>query len=484
MTIFSRIIMERINTFTIEKFKAFDEKIEFLFENKNALIFGENGSGKTSFYDAMKMAFFNKRLENDKIPASKTPEDRNEMLRQLYESYCNAKNKQPFLLTINGTSYKDLNRENYKVFLLTYKDFKLGTDELLLRDKLDKLFFDYGDYNLDYLLNTFSEDLIEEINKTLENNFSESISIRTDKSDRYRCTLIDKNANLEYARNLSHYYNEAKIHLILLIIYINIFILLADKMKLNLLVLDDFITSLDATNRAFVLEYIFDIVGKDDSIQLFILTHNVSFFNLSKYYINNNLKFKEREKWEYFNFYTLGESHKLYKSPDDSIKEIEEDLKNAQKSPEDIGNKTRKIFEIQVHEIAKILASGGVEETSIVLDRLVAKSPIYHKNEKNVYNLLDELEKILTDNFFSKETKVDKISSKINEYKKNKGEIENLCELLRRMRFFQKISLHPTSHGKLGLTATSRKEIEESFQLIKQIYKSIDNLKGKNVINM
>ena len=478
--------MERINTFIIEKFKAFDEKIEFLFENKNALIFGENGSGKTSFYDAMKMAFFNKRLENDKIPASKTPEDRNEMLRQLYESYCNAKNKKSFSLTINKLSYKDLNRENYKVFLLTYNDFKLDNDELLLREKLIKLFFDYGDDNnyLEYILSTFSEDLVKEINETLVNTFSESISISIDKSDKYRCTLIDKNANLEYARNLSHYYNEAKIHLILLVIYINIFILLKDKEKLNLLVLDDFITSLDATNRAFVLKYIFNIVGEDDSIQLFILTHNVSFFNLSKHYINNYLESKESEKWEYFNFYTLGEYHKLYKSSDDNITKIEEDFKKGQKSLEDIGNRTRKIFEIQVHEIAKILATGGLEETSVLLDRLVTKSPIYHKSEKKVYNLLHELEKILDIKSISKEMKVDKILDKIEEYKKNEKEIENLCEILKRMRFFQKISLHPTSHGKLGLTATSHKEIEESFRLIKQIHESINNLKEKNVINM
>jgi chromosome segregation ATPase len=46
-----------MNSIEIRKFKAFKDKIIVNFENKNLLIYGENGSGKTSIYEAIKLVY-------------------------------------------------------------------------------------------------------------------------------------------------------------------------------------------------------------------------------------------------------------------------------------------------------------------------------------------------------------------------------------------------------------------------------------------
>jgi len=45
--------MSKINKLILENFKFFNGKEEFNFEGKNVLIYGENGSGKSSIYWAL-----------------------------------------------------------------------------------------------------------------------------------------------------------------------------------------------------------------------------------------------------------------------------------------------------------------------------------------------------------------------------------------------------------------------------------------------
>ena len=80
-------------------------------------------------------------------------------------------------------------------------------------------------------------------------------------------------------------------------------------------------------------------------------------------------------------------------------------------------------------------------------------------------------------------TMSNKIIAAIDEYK-NDPDLDNLRKLLLKMTLFQKVSLHPTSHGTLGLTPASVKEIKESIQLVKKIEDCIGKLKDKNVANV
>lgn len=476
--------MGAIDNLELIHFKAFDNSIRFHCEGKNLLVFGENGSGKTSFFDAMKMAFFYDRLENAKIFPSDTPEDAREKRKQLYESYRNAKDKSTrFFIKINNDDYTALTRSNYKVFLLTQDDFNLKNDCVLLEDILSRLFFDLDSLTSRDLLQSISDDLVVAVNKSLKDQFSESVIVSIDKGDKFRCVLSDLDGKLEYGKNLSHYFNEGKIHLILIIIYINIFFLIADKNKNNILILDDIITSLDATNRAYVLRFLFNTISKQESLQWFILTHNVSYYNLTKYYINKFLPDTEKSNWRYFNLYNLGDAHKLYPQDDDTIDKVEQDFSSGTVALDSLGNRIRQLFEIQVHELAKIIISGGIEESKDILRRLINGNPIYFKGGKNIYDLVNKLESLAKVTTFTRDTLSSKILAAINEYK-NDLNLANIRTLLNQMILFQKVSLHPTSHGTLGLTPVSEKELEESIQLVKKIEASIGDLRDKNVTNV
>jgi len=56
--------VKKINKLTLENFKFFNGIEEFKFEGKNILMYGENGSGKSSIYWAL-YTFFQSSLKND-----------------------------------------------------------------------------------------------------------------------------------------------------------------------------------------------------------------------------------------------------------------------------------------------------------------------------------------------------------------------------------------------------------------------------------
>lgn len=475
--------MGTINTFELSHFKAFDAPVEFKLQGKNALIFGENGSGKTSVYEGLKMAFFHDRLEATAIPASATPEDANAIRTRLYESYRNARSNTVFSLKIDGSSYEMLNQDSYKVYLLTHDDFELKDGSIILQKLLERAFFIFAPETAASFMGMFCDDLEAAVNNSLQHEFSETVRIRIEKGDGYRCVLTDLDGKLSYGTNLNLYFNEGKIHLILIAIFINVFLLLADKRKTNILVLDDFITSLDATNRAFVLRFLFSHIRKQESLQVLLLTHNVSFFNLIKHYINKYLPDAEKSNWVYFNLYNMGNEHKLYLQNEDTIDQVEKDYNNGAVTLENLGNRIRKLFEIQVHELAKIVISGGVEESKDILSRMMKGKPTYFNNGKDVFDLVKSLETLAKVSAFDKATLSEKILETINDYK-NDPELNLLREMLKQITLFQKVSLHPTSHGMLGLAPVSQKELKESLTLIKKIERQISNLKDSNVVNV
>lgn len=476
--------MGAIDSLELYHFKAFEDDVKFKFEGKNSLVFGENGSGKTSFYEALKLAFFNDKLESSKISSFDTPEDANAKRNQMYESFRNANDtSMRFTIKINGDDYTVLARNDYRVFLVTHADFELHDDCILLEETLGRLFFDFNVETPKGLLQMICDDLEYAVNTTLENQFSETVRVSIDRGEGFRCILSDLDGHLAYGTNISHYFNEGKIHLILIIIYINAFLLMTDSQKNNILVLDDIITSLDATNRAFVLRFLFDSVKRQESLQMFLLTHNVSFYNLTKHYINNYLTQEEQNNWTFYTLYNLGNQHKLYPQDEDTIEKVETDFQSGNTPIETLGNRIRQLFEIDVQELAKIIITGGLEESKNILVRLANGNPIYYKDGKDVFELVKILEgkaKIIA---FTSEQLSKELLDTIEDFK-NDPDLANIRELLRHMTLFQKISLHPTSHGVLGLTPVSTKEIKESIQLVKKLEGCLGSLRDKNVINM
>lgn len=475
--------MSGINSLQIEHFKAFDDSKDFQFLGRNVLIYGENGSGKTSVYDALRMAFFSNRLESLEIKPSMQPEEANEIKRRLYDSYRHVKSASPFSIKIDTIPYTSIARDDYKLFLITHDDFELHEDEIKLSSVLGKVFFDYGTEEVGSILSTVSDALEVDVNRTLQEYFSETIQIHIEKGDDYRCILSDLNGALSQGKNLSRYFNEGKLHLVLLIIYITTAILLKDVAKQNVIVLDDFITSLDAANRVFVVRYLFEMVAKDASFQTIVLTHNVSFYNLIKHYVSKHLTNAEKANWQMLNFYNYGEGHRFYPQDDDTLERVEHDLQRGTVPVEDLGNRVRKLFEAKVIEISKIIVSGGIEESGNILGRMFEGKPLYYKEANDVFKLIDELSDLANSGETDGASLSSAILATIGGYKTD-PDLENLRKDLRSISLFQKVSLHPTSHGSISFQPASVKEIKESIVIIQKLNDCIRSIKGRNLANM
>ena len=167
---------------------------------------------------------------------------------------------------------------------------------------------------------------------------------------------------------------------------------------------------------------------------------------------------------------------------DDSIEKIEEDLKNGA-TLENAGNRIRQIFEIQVHTLAKIIISGGIEDSKNILARLKNGEPIYYNNGKDVFDLVNRIESYANVLSFDKNTLSNKILTEINSYK-NDASLTSLRVILKEMTLFQKVSLHPTSHGTEGLTPVSQKELKESLALVKKIAGHLKSIDRPDIVNM
>jgi len=141
-----------------------------------------------------------------------------------------------------------------------------------------------------------------------------------------------------------------------------------ENTKKNVLILDDFITSLDVSNRTFLMRYILEVFSE---FQILILTHNVYFYNLIIYLVNDIYKIKD--KWQFANLYEIGNEHKIYMNPSkkkglklDTLAIKLESLTEATIATS--GNEFRQKFEILLYEFSKILMVGGVEDTKNILN--------------------------------------------------------------------------------------------------------------------
>ena len=92
--------------------------------------------------------------------------------------------------------------------------------------------------------------------------------------------------------DFKNHFNEAKLKLISIAIYFALAKKYETDSELKLLVLDDFLTSLDMANRKLIMQYILE---NFEEYQKIILTHNLQFSNL----IIELLKMRDEEKeWD------------------------------------------------------------------------------------------------------------------------------------------------------------------------------------------
>lgn len=481
---------EKIENIIVEKFKAFKEKTTFDIKKRNLLVYGENGAGKSSVFDALKLVFFYKRIR-DKHQVGATPEEQRERWNSFLSKKYNHLNETEFVVKVNDnnlqTFIEHADYNDYHVCMINNSDIQVG-EYISYRQLMEKVYF-HGDVN-SLMQDEESTDYISlEVNKDLKESFKEeNVTVAISVENDLKCSLKGPWSDDAYIENIRDYFNEAIINLIVLLLLFNTIKVLEEKErgKVWILVLDDIITSLDASNRVLLMRYIH---VKFSKYQKFVFTHNISFYNLWIYTINN-LK-KETEQWKYMNIYNCGGKHKVYeyKQPKDKentmSQKLRDRLDSGNEDLQDLGNDIRRYFEVLLHEFSKIVHVGGKNECAHILNRLESGQTVYlYKDEKNhiktADDMLDHMKGII--GLERNDIMMTTFRRKSADYRANKFLSQTVLPVLNELRMYQKLSMHPLSHAHLqGVPTYTEKELSITIALLGKFESVVNELMNFDV---
>ena len=530
----------KIQKIHIKYFKAYED-FSIDFNKNNCLIYGENGTGKSSLYEALHSIFYYDNVRNiSKIKIEEDYKNRSFKNKDIEiclnlddgktisiesdeinnndfvyfnnsgkkigdkvifpnfyfanEKILNRLVKENFYIAIKDTlsfyfkqfcSIADANEDsNYKPYhtesvFHEFKDIEAlkrkilnenikpenETEDLYIRRIIESKIKQQNQY-LKIILNKIPQD---KINSILKDKFKENISIsfdfegaRLDDSDILKFIepkIKIKINNEDYKGKLYHHFNEAKLKLISVAIYFAIAKQYENSKPggFKLLVLDDFLSSLDMANRKYIMQYILD---EFKDYQKIILTHNLHFFNL----IIKLLKLNNTESdWECKKLFIFDDKPEIYDHHTSYISRAEEELKKA--NLDTATNLLRKEFERICSEFEEVLQIGKKEEMKIIIENLknTSKIPFYNAY-KNLIKILENFEDIIGKKCNSLATLQDYI-------KKQKDSILKFdkCKIkeIKINDFIKNILLNPMSHYDIEIECYQKELIDAAEQLKK-----------------
>lgn len=472
-----------INHLRLEHFKGFKEPAELALDGKNVLVFGENGAGKSSLYQALRVIFHSQELFNREIPSTTTdPLDRKNAENDVLARYNYQKTPlTAFTLHIDNTDYKTYATAGYDVSMIGQEDIRVEK-EVDLVDLLGKSLVGIAK-PADFIKD--KKNTIETVvNSLLKNYFcEENLSIAfTYRDPKWVLTVKDSSRD-QFDRNerLTDYFNEAKLHIIKLLILLTAVLYNGAKEagKQRVLVLDDVLTSMDAANRTIFIKL---LVKYFQEYQKIVLTHSVSFFNLAEH--SFSVAYQQSDQWKLFQIIEHpGNSVIEEREPQDDAQKINKDLRRGV-SLSTIGNRVRKHFEYLVRETSQLLYTGGLSETTQLLTSIMNKKKLYYyfdttdKKPKTVYDLIEELTTII-DAAPTTPLKT-QLSPVIAQYASG-TELESLRDVLCEMVMYQKVSMHPLSHSTGAIPLATQRECERSVSLLIEMEKRLGSLIGRDM---
>ncbi len=448
----------------IEKFKAFNNEITIDTQNKNFVLYGENGAGKSSIYEALRVVFFKNRLEQE-IPTANTPEDQEAYNQDFWNKYNNQITNDNFVLKVNDTNYLNFDTSSYQVFMVSLSELK-ERDNLQLTELLDRYFFDISHID-EFCANNYSS-LQSKVNQSL-NEFNENITITIDNEDDFKIKIKDNQRNFERKVEIKRFFNEAKLNIVtLLLLFHSIILSEKEEDKIKLLILDDFITSLDVSNRTYILKFLFDNFS---DFKLMIFTHNINFYNLILYFVKEIYK---KRDYKFANLYEINGSNKIfYKDEIDTVRKIRKKYKSDTTQLETIGNRIRQKFERLLYELSKALMVGSVEESKKIIERIADGKSIYFQNKKDANDLVDEIDRII--NLENPQDLQNSLQRKVNKYKSE--EFQQLKQIIQDLKIYRKVTMNQMSHATdYGMTQFTTTEIERTLELLEKLEQIIKQI--------
>lgn len=455
-----------MNTIVIENFKAFHNQATLKTGGKNILICGENGSGKTSLFEAFRFAYHREMLYDKLYDPSTLAVERKARIADFIGNFNNVLNQaKQFTITIDGVNSLSFSPANEEAYCVSREKI-VSRDSLRLEDILRAI--DMPDNDIATFVDTWQKAILDEVNNHLQKDFSENIFVSVLNDGSQRLQINDKTRNLGKYEKLSNYFNEAKLNLVVLLLMLScVYIqILHDEGKHHVLVCDDLVTSLDMTNRHMMIKY---IESTFPNAQKIIFTHNVSFFNLFQYVIKNT--YNDGANWDYFSMYETEKEHYIYKFDEFTVESIRQDIR-SNTDPIQVGNKMRRRLEQLLVEFARLYSCDiSLQSTDSILTDLINNKDIYVRREgsRTLYAdfLVREIEGLLKS--APSQVLKKRIKKKINDYREVNKELKPLIPSLKDIQVMKKLLLHPLSHGTYTYPTYSVKEETIVLDLLKKL---------------
>jgi len=473
-----------MNSIELENFKAFKNKTTLNIDNKNLLCFGENGAGKSSIYEALKIVFFEDRILepfNRFVTQEEISSARENYLETTYKHKGSLSN---YSINVNNTTYAEYDTSGYQVCMFSLSD-KDKRDSLKVLDILNALYFNCVEKILIQDFEQIKADLERNINETIilfKEDFIIEFEVFEENNEKvdYLINISDPRRNLKTSNSIRHYFNEAKINIIELILQFNYILLKKLDDKKKIIILDDFITSLDSSNRIFITKFLFE---KFNDFQIILLTHNLSYYNLCIYLINQI--YKKSDYWKFANVYEIDSKHICFFKASNLTADLKSQLSlltndSRQSEIDGLGNDVRRKFESLLYEFSKLLSIGAFEESSKIIERLTSNDEIFLKRNGQKLLKSDDLIKEIIDvlDDINQNNLNQRIRNKINEFKFS--DLTIIKEVIRDLKLYQKTAMHPMSHGAHRGGPIIIKELQESIVLITKLEDLLKNFINNN----
>ena len=479
----------------INHFKAFGSRIAInpTTAYKNVLIYGENGSGKTSLYEAIMMAFYHKKLLHPHLSVGAPAPQRANEERDFYSGYNHRTSAgtaaTDFTIKINNTDFKLFNAAKYQCFMVSVKDLDYVTHvirdgKVVAKDSINlkKLLggVNFPAFDVDNFLSNQINTLVQNVNHSLHNDFVEGFEIGQENA-MYDIFIKDDDMHLKESEGMHHVFNEAKINLVVILILLHSVLLLQAapaEGKHKLLVLDDLVTSLDNSNRLYLAKF---VLSKFAGIQKVLFTHSIGFNNIIWQCLKKN---DELANWLTYNLYLTSQGPQIYDFGElQKAQDIKDDFVNGVLQPNTVGTEIRKRFEAGIYELAKIIQMGEVHLATELVARLVKPEPLYVFRDGNKLcssnDLVKEISKI-ANGADSDADKVQKITDEIQKYSTN-ADLQKIISFVKEFHFYEKMMIHSLSHGAAAMPSFNQKEVVASLTLLEKIEHEIKNFQNSMV---
>ena len=450
----------KIKRIELKNFK-FHRDLSFDIEAKNCLIYGENGTGKSSIYEAI-YAIFKVYFRNSDFDFRKFENHLNSELNvkifvddttlSIPEDSYNL----PDCVNVDNKNTIYFMNQNLLESIALTDNFYLILDKLLkkyfntlddISTKIDTVNIEINESNYSEQqiirdenvkkLTEFLEELAKIANDIITNHFQEEFIVNfeydwgfSNTEDDYKYPKPRITLKIDDKSDLKINFNEAKLKLTSIAIFFALIKLEENRENnLKLLVLDDFLTSLDMANRHYIIEYIFD---EFKDYQKIILTHNLQFYNLIFKFLKSR---NELGEWDNKNIFIRNiddiEESIIYDKMNNYIEIAQTNL--DEDNLEISGLYLRKEFERIIEELRQIREVGAKEKLSNIIEELSKQEDSEDINLKKMQNVLSKT------------------------------------------RFYQQVTLHPMAHDDIT-TDRYRKELDGAIVILKQLNKYLKAL--------